>query len=65
MAPSGVRLPVPLCRPALFAAALLLIAFAMLSQRRIVTLIHLFQLQGLALVGSTVTVAVATGQQHL
>jgi hydrogenase-4 component E len=49
----------------LFAAALLLIAFAMLAQRRIVTLIHLFQLQGLALVGSTVTVAVATGQPHL
>ena len=46
----------------LFAAALLLIAFAMLSQRRIVTLIHLFQLQGLALVGSTVTVAIATAQ---
>ena len=49
----------------LFAAALLLIAFAMLAQRRIVTLIHLFQLQGLALVGSTITVAFATGQQHL
>ena len=29
----------------LFAAALLLIAFAMLSQRRIVTLINLFALQ--------------------
>ena len=49
----------------LFAAALLLIAFAMLSQRRILTLIHLFALQGLALVGSTVTVAYATGQHHL
>ena len=49
----------------LFAAVLLLIAFAMLSQRRIVPLIHLFQLQGLALVGSTATVAFATGQQHL
>jgi hydrogenase-4 component E len=49
----------------LFAAVLLLISFAMLSQRRIVTLIHLFQLQGLALVGSTVTVALATGQTHL
>jgi len=49
----------------LFAAALLLIAFAMLAQRRIVTLIHLFALQGLALVGSTVTVAYATGQTHL
>ncbi|MGE0356341.1 MAG: formate hydrogenlyase [Burkholderiales bacterium] len=49
----------------LFAAVLLLIAFAMLSQRRIVTLINLFALQGLALVGSTVTVAWATGQHHL
>jgi hydrogenase-4 component E len=49
----------------LFAAVLLLIAFAMLSQRRIVTLIHLFALQGLALVGSTTTVAWATGQHHL
>ena len=49
----------------LFAAALLLISFAMLSQRRIVTLINLFALQGAALVGSTVTVAYATGQKHL
>ena len=49
----------------LFAAALLLIAFAMLSQRRIVTLINLFAWQGLALVGSTATVAWATGQRHL
>ena len=49
----------------LFASALLLIAFAMLSQRRIVTLINLFAFQGLALVGSTVTVALATGQTHL
>jgi len=49
----------------LFAAVLLLIAFAMLAQRRIVTLIHLFALQGLALVGSTTTVAWATGQHHL
>ena len=46
----------------LFASALLLIAFAMLSQRRIVTLINLFAVQGLALVGSTVTVALATGR---
>ena len=49
----------------LFAAILLLIAFAMLSQRRIVTLITLFALQGATLVGSTVTVAFATGQKHL
>ena len=49
----------------LFAAALLLIAFAMLSQRRIVALINLFALQGATLVGSTATVALATGQAHL
>jgi hydrogenase-4 component E len=49
----------------LFAAVLLLIAFAMLSQRRIVSLINLFALQGMALVGSTATVAFATGQKHL
>jgi hydrogenase-4 component E len=49
----------------LFAAILLLIAFAMLSQRRIVTLIHLFAFQGATLVGSTATVAFATGQKHL
>jgi len=49
----------------LFASALLFISFAMLSQRRIVTLINLFAAQGLALVGSTVTVALATGQTHL
>jgi hydrogenase-4 component E len=49
----------------LFASLLLLIAFAMLSQRRIVTLIHLFALQGLVLACSTLTVAYATGQHHL
>ena len=49
----------------LFAAILLLISFAMLSQRRIVTLINLFAFQGATLVGSTVTVAFATGQKHL
>ena len=48
-----------------FAAMLLLIAFAMLAQRRIVTLINLFALQGLTLVASTATVAYATGQTHL
>ena len=49
----------------LFASALLLLAFAMLSQRRIVRLINLFALQGVALVGSTLTMAYATGQSHL
>ena len=49
----------------LFAAALLLIAFAMLAQRRIVTLINLYAMQGVALTLSTVTVAYATAQHHL
>jgi len=49
----------------LFASVLLLLAFAMLAQRRIVTLINLFAMQGLALVASTTTVAWATGQHNL
>jgi len=49
----------------LFAAVLLLVAFAMLSQRRILSLIHLFTLQGLMLVAATVLVAHATNQPHL
>jgi hydrogenase-4 component E len=49
----------------LFAAVLLLLSFAMLSQRRILTLIHLFTLQGATLVAATVVVAYATDQHHL
>lgn len=49
----------------LFAAVILMLAFAMLSQRRIVTLIHLFTLQGLAVVGATTVVAYVTSQHHL
>jgi hydrogenase-4 component E len=49
----------------LLAAFLLLIAFAMLSQRRILTLIHLFAWQGAALAASTFVVAYTTGQSHL
>ena len=41
----------------LMAALLLLIAFAMLSQRRILPLIHLFALQGLVLAVNTFIVA--------
>ncbi len=44
---------------------LLLISFAMLSQRRIVGLITLFAWQGVALAASTSLVAWATGQSHL
>jgi hydrogenase-4 component E len=47
------------------AALLLLIAFAMLSQRRILSLIWLFAWQGFVLAASTTIVAYSTGQQHL
>jgi hydrogenase-4 component E len=49
----------------LFAAGILLLAFAMLSQRRIVSLIHLFTMQGLALVAATGVVGYVTHQPHL
>ena len=49
----------------LLAALLLLISFAMLSQRRILNLIHLFAWQGVALAASTFIVAHTTGQAHL
>ncbi len=47
------------------AALLLLIAFAMLSQRRILTLINLFAVQGLVLSISTAVVAYSSHQHHL
>jgi len=49
----------------LFAAMLLLLAFAMLAQRRVVTLIDLFAAQGLVLALSTAVVAYTTSQPHL
>jgi hydrogenase-4 component E len=49
----------------LFAAVILLLAFAMLAQRRVMPLINLFGLQGLVLAGSTLVVAVTTHQTHL
>ena len=47
------------------AALLLLIAFAMLSQRRILSLIYLFAWQGFVLALSTTVVAYSTGLHHL
>ena len=44
---------------------ILLLAFAMLAQRRVLPLINLFALQGLTLCLSTLVVAVTTGQPHL
>ncbi|MPZ44493.1 MAG: formate hydrogenlyase [Betaproteobacteria bacterium] len=49
----------------LLAATLLLIAFAMLSQRRVLSLIRLFAWQGLALAASTAIVAHGMDQPHL
>jgi len=49
----------------LFASIILILAFAMLSQRRILSLIHLFTLQGFALVCATTVVAYLTHQHHL
>jgi hydrogenase-4 component E len=49
----------------LFAAFLLLLSFGLLAQRRVLSLIHLFTLQGLTLTASTATMAFFTGQPHL
>jgi len=49
----------------LLAALLLLLAFAMLAQRRVLSLINLFAFQGLALGISTAVVAWGTHQPHL
>lgn len=49
----------------LFAALLLLLAFAMLAQRRILSLIHLYTLQGAVLVAATAVMGYATRQPHL
>jgi hydrogenase-4 component E len=47
------------------AALLLLTSFAMLSQRRILSLVNLFAWQGLVLSVSTAAVAYSSGQSHL
>lgn len=49
----------------LLAAMLLLIVFAMLAQRRILSLINLFAWQGALLTLSTAVVAYSTAQHHL
>ena len=47
------------------AALLLLVSFAMLSQRRVVTLVNLLALQGALLCAATLVIAWRTGQSHL
>ena len=49
----------------LLAAILLMLAFAMISQRRILSLVHLFTAQGAILSAATVLVGYATQQPHL
>jgi hydrogenase-4 component E len=49
----------------LFAVMLLLLSFALLAQRRVLSLIHLFTLQGATLVMSTTVMAYFTEQPHL
>jgi hydrogenase-4 component E len=49
----------------LCAAVILLLAFAMLAQRRVIHLIDLFALQGFTLFLSTLIMALKTGQTHL
>jgi len=49
----------------LLAAILLLLSFAMLTQRRILSLINFFALQGLTLTLAILVVAYSTGQHHL
>ena len=49
----------------LLGAVLLMLAFGMISQRRILSLIQLFTLQGAVLVLATTVVAYATNQHHL
>ena len=49
----------------LFATLILMLSFAMISQRRIVSLINLFMLQGAALVAASILLGYATGQTDL
>ncbi|MEM5382923.1 formate hydrogenlyase [Paraburkholderia phymatum] len=49
----------------LLAAVLLMVSFAMLSQRRILSLIHLYTLQGIALVSANFVLGFVTDDLHL
>jgi hydrogenase-4 component E len=49
----------------LLGAVLLMLAFAMISQRRILSLIHLFTMQGVTLALATAVVGYVTDQHHL
>jgi len=60
-----MQIPLTLQFINLLAAMLLLIVFAMLAQRRILSLINLFAWQGAVLALSTFVVAYTTAQHHL
>ncbi|SMF23374.1 formate hydrogenlyase [Pseudogulbenkiania subflava] len=49
----------------LLASILLILSFAMLSQRRILSLIRLFTFQGVTLVAATILLGYSTNQPHL
>jgi hydrogenase-4 component E len=49
----------------LFAAILLILAFAMITQRRVLNLVHLFTAQGITLVAATLDVGYLTAQHEL
>jgi hydrogenase-4 component E len=49
----------------LSAAVLLILAFAMITQRRVLNLVHLFTAQGVMLVAATADVGYLTAQHHL
>jgi hydrogenase-4 component E len=49
----------------LCAALLLLLSFAMLAQRRVVTLVNLLAIQGVLLLIATLLLAWRTGERHL
>ena len=49
----------------LLGAVLLILAFGMISQRRVLSLVHLFAAQGATLVLATAVVGYVTGQHHL
>jgi hydrogenase-4 component E len=59
------ELPLDLQLIVALAALFLLLAFAMLSQRRVVTLVNLLALQGGLLSGATLLLAWRTGESHL
>ncbi len=49
----------------LFASFLLLLAFAMLAQRRVINLVNLYAMQGLTVAAAMAVVAYVTHQEHL